>query len=118
MLSIIKSIFTDFGDNWQQYLKSTRNYLFAWGINFAIVYFVATEEIGLCFIIAMIMTQAYSSVGLSLREMLKTLIPIHQSLDNSINSLFSSKDEHSEKIEMLENKILELESKIEEMQSQ
>ena len=117
MLQIIKSFFTDFGDNWQQYFKSTRNYLFAWGINFAIVYFVATEEIGLCFIIAMIMTQAYSSVGLSLREMLETLIPIHKSMDSNINSLFSSREEHSEKIERLENKILELERKIEEIQS-
>jgi TolA-binding protein len=116
MLDFIKFLFEDFGENWRKYLKQIRNYLIAFVINYLIVYFVATEQTGFCFLLAMIMTQAYSSVSLSVQEVFKALIPIHQSLDDSINGLHSSVTTHEEQIEELEKRIRELEDKIDDLQ--
>ncbi|QWE00459.1 hypothetical protein FD967_10610 [Polynucleobacter sp. JS-Mosq-20-D10] len=116
MLDFIKFLFEDIGENWRKYLRQIRNYLIAFVINYLIVYFVATEQPGFCFLLAMVMTQAWGSVSLSVQEVLKTLLPIHQSLDDSINGLHSSMTTHEEQIEELEKRIRELEDKIDDMQ--
>ena len=113
---MIKFIFEDIKENRRTYLRQTTGYLIAFGVNYLIVYFVATEQTGLCFLLAMIMTQAYNSVSESVKTVFKTLVPIHQSLDDSVNGLNSSRDIHEEKIDALERKIRDLEDKIKDIE--
>lgn len=98
----------------QPLYKKIFSYLIVFSVNFLIVYFIGTEDIGLCFVITLALTQAYRAVDESILKIGTTmLLPNFSQIDNNINSLHSENEEVKNRLEELENKIRDLENKLE-----
>ena len=72
-----------------------------WLITFGIVYWLATDNLWLCFFITVSLVISLSSK--SIKEIKEVLLPIHRDIDRYINEL-------KEKNEQLENDVSELQN--------
>jgi len=95
-------------------------WLFSFVIDFCILYFFGTKDIGLCLSISFIASSL--TMGLirlktdTSKEILNKLLPSFQQLDGHINTLYDSSRETDEKIQELESKIDDLEFKISDLE--
>jgi len=95
-------------------------WLISFVIDFCILYFFGTKDIGLCLSISFIVSSL--TMGLirqrtdTSKDILEKLLPSFQQLDDHINTLYEGRQESDEKILDLESKIEELENKVIELE--
>ncbi len=96
-------------------------YLLFWALSFAvdfsIIYFFGTKDIGLCASIAFLISSLTIGLIRQPQEHLKSLIPIFSQLDDHINSSSNTSREHDEKLTELESKIEDLENQVEDLKA-
>ena len=94
-------------------------WLISFVIDFCILYFFGTKDIGLCLSISFIVSSL--TMGLirqrtdTSKDILEKLLPSFQQLDDHINTLNYCRQESDEKILDLESKIKEWENKVIEL---
>ena len=100
-------------------MKRLINQIFLWAIvfvvNFIILYYFGTKDLGLCGSIAFITANLWHLIYGESRNIFKQLIPSFQEIDNNTNRLFEICREYEEKIEELSEKINQLENEISEL---
>ena len=88
----------------------------AFAVNFCIVYYFGTDNIGLCGSIAFIAANL-SSLLIRITEGFKDMIPIFQTIDDQINQIHENINNQDDRLNELESKIVLLEDKISEIES-
>jgi hypothetical protein len=86
--------------------------LIGWGISFALIYWLATDNLWLCFFISSALSLSEKAVTSTKRDILQSLLPIQQSIDDNINTLFDSKHSLESEIEDLKDLIFELQNRL------
>ena len=91
-------------------------WIIAFSVNFCIVYYFGTDNIGLCGSIAFVSANL-SSILIRISEGFKEIIPTFQTIDNQINQIHENITNQDDRINELESKIILLEDKISEIES-
>lgn len=99
------------------FLWSALGYLIGFAVSFGFVYWAGTQDLGLCFVIALALLNGTSSAQQRVMNFGKTLVPIFHSLDSHINSLIDEKNSLQERIEELEDRFKVLDNRINELES-
>ena len=87
-------------------------------ISFALIYWLATDNLWLCFFLAYALSGGQLLARQIKREIFETLTPAHQSIDDNINSLHEKCQELESEVEELKDKLSDLESKFDELNEQ
>ena len=88
--------------------------LIGWGISFSLIYWLATDNLWLCFFISSAMSLSEKAITSTKRDILLTLLPIQQSIDDNINKLFESKEALEAEVTELKELIFELQNRLDE----
>ena len=88
--------------------------LIGWGISFALIYWLATDNLWLCFFISSAMSLSEKAITSTKRDILQSLLPIKQSIDDNINTLFASKEALELEVAELKELIFELQNRLDE----
>lgn len=86
--------------------------------SFALIYWLATDNLWLCFFVANALSGGQSLARHLKREIFETLLPAHQSIDDNINSLHEKCQQLESEVEDLKDKLSELENKFDELNEQ
>jgi peptidoglycan hydrolase CwlO-like protein len=96
---------------------SILGYVVGFLFSFAIVYWIGTKDLGLCFVIALALANGTNAAQQEVRSLCKTLLPAFQQVDDNINSLFEVRNRLEEQIEELEDKIKDLDNRIDDLEN-
>ena len=86
--------------------------------SFALIYWLATDNLWLCFFLANALSGGQLLIRYVKRDLLELFIPIHQSIDDNINSLHEKSQLLEQELEDLKDKLRELEDKFDELNEQ
>jgi hypothetical protein len=81
-----------------------------WGISFALIYWLATDNLWLCAFIASAITSAQFAI--SVKEVGELLLPMTQSNDYNINNLYSKTEALEEEVSDLKEVIADLKRRL------
>lgn len=87
-------------------------HLIGWAFSFALIYWLATDNLWLCFFISSASSTAQFAITNTKRDIIEMLLPISQSYDDNINSLYERTQNLESEIEELKELISELQSKL------
>ncbi len=93
------------------------SYSIGFGVSFGLVYWIGTQDLGLCFVIAVALANGTNAAKQELMSFVKNIVPIFQSIDNNINGLIDEKNRLQEQIEELEDKVKALDHRIDDLES-
>jgi CheY-like chemotaxis protein len=82
---------------------------------FGLVYWLATDNLWLCFFISTAVTGAQISSQVIKRQLIELILPQFQNIDNNINSLYEKVDLLESEVDELKDKVNELETKIDDL---
>jgi sensor histidine kinase YesM len=88
-----------------------------WGISFALIYWLATDNLWLCFFISSASSTAQFAITNTKRDIFETLLPMAQSYDSNINTLFEKANTYEEQIDALMDKVYELQNRLDELEN-
>jgi hypothetical protein len=83
-------------------------YLVAWAVSFALIYWLATDNLWLCFFISASISSTQYAVTNAKREILEMLLPMSQSYDDNINNLYKQTQSLEDEIDELKTELREL----------
>jgi hypothetical protein len=92
-------------------------YVVGFAFSFGIVYWIGTQDLGLCFVIALALANGTNAAQQEVVSLLKKLVPIFQQVDDNINHLFEERTRLEEQLDELEDKIRDLDSRIDDLES-
>lgn len=98
--------------NTKTFLWVALSYLIGFIVCFAFVYWVGTQDLGLCFVIALALLNGTSAAQQAILSFAKSIKPIFSSIDSNINSLISQREIFEQQIQNLEDKVAALDSRI------
>jgi peptidoglycan hydrolase CwlO-like protein len=84
----------------------------SWGISFALIYWLATDNLWLCFFIASASSTAQYAITNTKRDIIEMLLPMSQSYDDNINSLHERTQNLESEVDELKELIAELKIKL------
>jgi len=87
-----------------------------WGISFALIYWLATDNLWLCFFISSASSTAQFAITNTKRDILEMLLPMARSYDDNINSLYEKSQSQEEQIEELKELVAELQSRLDDLE--
>ncbi len=88
-----------------------------WGISFALIYWLATDNLWLCFFISSASSTAQFAITNTKRDIFETLLPMTQSYDDHINGLYEKTNSQEEQIEELKELVAELQSRLDDIEN-
>ena len=88
----------------------------SWGISFALIYWLATDNLWLCFFIASASSTAQYAITNTKRDIIEMLLPMSQSYDDNINSLYEKSQSQEEQIDELKELVAELQSRLDDLE--
>lgn len=86
--------------------------------SFGLIYWLATDNLWLCFFLANALSGGQFLIRYVKRDLLEIFVPVHQSIDDNINSLHGKSQLHEQELEDLKDKLRELEAKFDELNEQ
>lgn len=95
----------------------TIRYVFGFAFSFGIVYLIGTQDLGLCFVIALALTRATNAAQEEVTSFGKRMLPSFQQVDDNINHLLEEKSRLEEQIDELEEKVKDLVSRVDDIES-
>lgn len=96
-----------------QIFKDALWHFVGWGISFALIYWLATDNLWLCFFISSASTTAQFAMTNTKRDILELLLPITQSNDDNFNNLYAKTQALEEEVDDLREVIADLKSRLE-----
>ena len=87
-----------------------------WGISFALIYWLATDNLWLCFFISSASSTAQFAITNTKRDILEMILPMARSYDDNINSLYEKSQSQEEQIEELKEFVAELQSRLDDLE--
>jgi hypothetical protein len=97
---------------YMQIFKDALWHFVGWGVSFALIYWLATDNLWLCFFISSASTTAQFAMTNTKRDILELLLPITQSNDDNFNNLYSKTQALEEEIDDLREVIADLQSRL------
>ena len=91
--------------------------LVGWGISFALIYWLATDNLWLCFFISSASSTAHLAITSTKRDILEMLLPMARSYDDNINSLYEKTQSQEEQIDELKELVGELQSRLDDLEN-
>ena len=88
-----------------------------WGISFALIYWLATDNLWLCFFISSASSTAQFAITNTKRDIIEMLLPMSQSYDDNINSLHEKIQSQEEQIDELKDLIAEFQSRLDNIEN-
>ena len=96
---------------------SILGYVVGFAFSFGIVYWIGTQDLGLCFVIALALANGTNAAQQEVRSFGKRMLPAFQQVDDNINHLLEEKSRLEEQIDELEDKVKDLDSRIDDIES-
>lgn len=85
-----------------------------WVIPFGLIYWLATDNLWLCFFITIALAASFSNK--SSRDVLDVLHPVHNDIDRHLNELKEKNEQHEFDIEELKILVRQLRVKVDELE--
>ena len=101
--------------SFSQLLRESFFNLLSTAFTFGLVYWLATDNLWLCFFISTAVTGAQISAQVIKRQLIELILPQFQNIDNNINSLYEKVDLLESEVDELKDKVNELETKIDDL---
>ena len=92
--------------------------LLGWGFSFALIYWLATDNLWLCFFISAAHNASSFAIADRKRTILEMILPMAQSNDKHINSLIEKTELQEEQIDELRDLVVELKNRLDELENQ
>lgn len=92
-------------------------YVVGFTFSFGIVYWIGTQDLGLCFVIALALANGTNAAQQEVRSFGRRILPAFQQVDDNINHLLEEKSRLEEQIDELEDKVKDLVSRIDDIES-
>jgi Na+/phosphate symporter len=83
-------------------------HLASWAFSFAMIYWLATDNLWLCFFISSSISGTQFAISSAKREILEMLLPMSQSYDDNINNLYKQTQSLEDEIDELKTELREL----------
>jgi hypothetical protein len=101
----------------KQFLMDLFWRLLGWGFSFALIYWLATDNLWLCFFISGAANTASFAMADTKKTILEMILPMAQSNDDHINSLIEKTQFQEEQIDELRDLVVELQNRLDELEN-
>lgn len=101
--------------SFSQLLRESFFNLLSTAFTFGLVYWLASDNLWLCFFISTAVTGAQISSQVIKRQLIELILPQFQNIDNNINSLYEKVDLLESEVDELKDKVNELETKLDDL---
>ena len=99
-----------------QIFKDALWHFVGWGVSFALIYWLATDNLWLCFFISSASATAQFAMTNTKRDILELLLPITQSNDDNFNNLYAKTQTLEEEVNDLKEVIADLKSRLADLE--
>ena len=100
--------------SFSQLLRESVFYLLNTVIYFGLIYWLATDNLWLCFFISSAITGVQISSKVIKRQVFELILPQFQNIDNNINSLYEQVNLLGSELDQFKDKVNELEAKLDD----
>jgi hypothetical protein len=102
----------------KQFLMDLFWRLLGWGFSFALIYWLATDNLWLCFFISAAANTASFAMADTKKTIIEMILPMAQSNDDHINRLIEKTEFQEEQIDELRDLVVELQNRLDELENQ
>lgn len=92
-------------------------HILGWAFTFGLIYWLATDNLWLCFFVSSAIVTAQFAMNNTKREILESLLPMTQNIDDNMDNLHERTQNLESEVEELKELVAELQSRLDEVEN-